>query len=132
MTSTIEAGRRRIHRGGDITVLRHGEVPRSAWVRDTPRLPDRRPTKDERRLRQKVQRVAPPGSIVATAVAVRAVIRYTDHGGGPADGALKSAVSAVPLSSTRHGHPSSAQRRAMPATVCGSVTLAAFPSTTRA
>ncbi|MDQ1376529.1 MAG: hypothetical protein QOE15_702 [Acidimicrobiaceae bacterium] len=49
---------------------------------------------------QKRQRVAPPGSTVPTAVAVRTVRQYTDHGGGPADGALYSAVSASPVSST--------------------------------
>jgi hypothetical protein len=32
---------------------------------------------------QKRQRVAPPGAIVETAVAVRASRRYTSHGGGP-------------------------------------------------
>ena len=32
--------------------------------------------------------VAPPGAVVATAVAFRAVRRYTNQGGGPADGAL--------------------------------------------
>ena len=37
---------------------------------------------------ERFQRVAPPGSIVWSAVAVRALSRYTDHGGGPADGAL--------------------------------------------
>jgi hypothetical protein len=43
---------------------------------------------------------------VPTAVAVRGVRRYTCHGGGPADGALYSAVSAIPVSSTRAGQPS--------------------------
>ena len=39
-------------------------------------------------LSPKRQRVAPPGSTVATAVASRGVMRYTFHGGGPAEGAL--------------------------------------------
>ena len=34
----------------------------------------------------KVQRVAPPGSTVPSAVAARGVRRYTNHGGGPAEG----------------------------------------------
>ena len=38
---------------------------------------------------------------------------------------------AWPLSSTRAGHPSAAQRAAMAATVCGSEILLAVPSTTR-
>ena len=42
---------------------------------------------------------------VAAATAVAAVIRYTVHGGGPADGALYSAVRARPVSSTRAGQP---------------------------
>jgi hypothetical protein len=80
---------------------------------------------------QKRQRVAPPGAIVETAVAVWASRRYTNHGGGPADGALYSAVSALPVSSTRAGHPSAAQRAAIAVTVSGSVTRTAVPSTTR-
>jgi len=39
-------------------------------------------------VRQKRHRVAPPGSTVPSAVALRGVRRYTNHGGGPADGAL--------------------------------------------
>src|ERR1700730_4646673 len=77
------------------------------------------------------QRVAPPGATVASAVTVRAVRRYTNHGGGPAEGALNSAVRALPVSSTRAGHPSAAQRAAMAATVDGSVIWLAAPSTTR-
>src|SRR3954454_17038806 len=80
---------------------------------------------------QKRHWVAPPGSTVKSAVAVRNARRYTCHGGGPADGALKSAVRAVPLSSTRAGQPSAAHREAIAATVAGSVTLLASPSTTR-
>ena len=80
---------------------------------------------------EKRHRVAPPGATVSRAVAVRAVIRYTNHGGGPADGALKGAVSAVPDSSTSAGHPPAAQRSAMAATVAGSVTFSATPSTIR-
>ena len=53
------------------------------------------------------------------------------EGGGPAEGALNSAVSARPESSTRAGQPSAAQRAAIAATVGGSVTLCASPSTTR-
>src|SRR3954468_13407412 len=71
---------------------------------------------------QNRQRVAPPGSTVTSPVAERGVSRYTCHGGGPADGALYSAVSARPVSSPRAGHPSAAQRRAIAATVSGSVT----------
>ena len=48
-------------------------------------VPHRRHTWD---LRQKVQRVAPPGSLVAKAVADTGSILKTDHGGGPAEGAL--------------------------------------------
>ena len=40
----------------------------------------------------------------------------------PAEGALNSAVSAWPVSSTRHGHPSAAQSEAISATIVGSVT----------
>src|SRR5437660_11873843 len=47
-------------------------------------------------LRQKRQRVAPKGSTVPSAVARLGSRRYTSHGGGPADGALYSAVSAWP------------------------------------
>ena len=49
-------------------------------------------------------------------------MRYTDHGGGPADGALKSAVSAMPESSTPAGQPPSAHLAAIAATTVGSVT----------
>jgi len=80
---------------------------------------------------QNCQRVAPPGATVATAVAVRGVRRYTNQGGGRAEGALNSAVSAVPVSSTRAGHPPAAQRAAIAATVDESVTWLAVPSTTR-
>ena len=52
-----------------------------------------------------------------TAVAVCGVRRYTCHGGGPAEGALYSAVSANPVSSARAGQPSAAQRVARAATV---------------
>ena len=62
------------------------------------------------------QRVAPPGATVASAVAVSGVRRYTNHGGGPAEGALNSPVRALPVSSTRAGHPSAAQRAAIAAT----------------
>ena len=79
---------------------------------------------------QNRHRVAPPGSTVASAVAVRGVRRYTYHGGGPAEGALNSAVRALPVSSTRAGHPSAAQRAAIAATVGGSVIWRAVPSTT--
>ncbi len=61
-----------------------------------------------RAARQNVKRVAPPGSMVATTVALVGTTRYTCQGGGPADGALNSAVSAVPLSSTRAGQLSAA------------------------
>src|SRR5450755_3360511 len=77
------------------------------------------------------QRVAPPGATVASAVAVCGVRRYTNHGGGPAEGALNSAVRALPVSSTRAGHPSAAQRAAIAATVDGSVIWQAVPSRTR-
>jgi hypothetical protein len=43
--------------------------------------------------------------------------RYTNHGSGPADGALYSAVSTLPVSSTRAGQPSAAQRAAIAETV---------------
>ena len=46
------------------------------------------PVRGPRQPSEKIQRVAPPGSTVWSAVAVRALSRYTDHGGGPADGAL--------------------------------------------
>src|SRR5437879_5406068 len=46
---------------------------------------------------QKRQRVAPKGSTVPTAVPRLGTRRYTNHGGGPADGALYSAVSAWPV-----------------------------------
>src|SRR4029077_3148504 len=75
-------------------------------------------------------RVAPPGSTVATAVALRGTTWYTYQGGGPADGALYSAVSAKPVSSMRAGHPAAAQRAAICATVAGSSTLRASPSNT--
>src|SRR6478752_8215138 len=81
--------------------------------------------------RQNRQRVAPPGSTVCNAVALCGLSRYTNHGGGPADGALNSAVSARPVSSTWAGQPSAAQSAAMAATVGGSVTGRALPSTTR-
>ena len=58
------------------------------------------------------------------------VRRYTSHGGGPADGALNSAVRATPESSTSAGHPSARQRAAMSATASGSSTRCASPSTT--
>src|SRR5439155_25651288 len=80
---------------------------------------------------QNRQRVAPPGSTVPSAVATRGARRYTYHGGGPADGALNSAVRASPVSPTRAGKPSAAHRAAMSATVGRSVTLWASPSTTR-
>ena len=48
--------------------------------------------------------VAPPGSTVSRPSPFGST-RYTNHGGGPADGALYSAVSAEPVSSTRAGHP---------------------------
>jgi hypothetical protein len=57
-------------------------------------------------------------------------MRYTFHGGGPCDGALNGAVMPVPLSSGSAGHPSSAHAFATRATVSGSVTRAASPSTT--
>src|SRR5947209_20609697 len=82
-------------------------------------------------LAQKVQVVAPPPPVVPSAVARCVVTLYRCHGGGPADGALNGAVIAVPLSSTRHGQPSSAKCLAILATVAGSVTFAAVPSTTR-
>src|SRR5215471_6422000 len=69
--------------------------------------------------------------MVPTAVAVRGVRRYTCHGGGPAEGALYSAVSASPVSSARAGQPSAAQRAARPATVAGSLARVASPATTR-
>ena len=71
---------------------------------------------------QNRQRVAPPGATVSSAVAVCKLRRYTNHGGGPAEGALKSAVIARPVSSTRAGHPAAAQRAAIAATTGGSVT----------
>src|SRR5258706_3336056 len=58
-------------------------------------------------------------------------MRYTNHGGGPADGALYSAVSAAPVSSTRAFFLSAAHRTAMSATVEGSLTLLAAPSNVR-
>src|ERR1700733_10269931 len=76
-------------------------------------------------------RVAPPGSTVRRAVDVSGARRYTNHGGGPADGALNSAVRATPVSSTRAGQPAAAHRSAMAETVGGSVTMRAVPSTTR-
>ena len=45
---------------------------------------------------QNVRRVAPPGSTIDNAVARTNVMRNTDHGGGPADDARNSAVSATP------------------------------------
>src|SRR5439155_20701200 len=80
---------------------------------------------------QKRQRVAPPGSTVSTAVADPGVMRNTCQGGGPADGALYSAVSAIPDSSGRACQPSSFHRFAKSATTAGSVTRCASPSTTR-
>ena len=71
---------------------------------------------------QNRQRVAPPGATVSSAVAVCKLRRYTNHGGGPAEGALKSAVIARPVSSTRAGHPAAAQRATIAATTGGSVT----------
>ena len=75
--------------------------------------------------------MAPPGSTVSRAVAVLGASRYTNQGGGPADGALYSAVIATPDSSTSAGQPPAAQRAAMVATVGASVTRLASPSTTR-
>src|SRR6516164_304781 len=69
--------------------------------------------------------------MVASAVAARGVRRYTYHGGGPAEGALYSAVRDRPVSSTRAGQPPAAQRAAMSAMVAGSVTRVASPSTVR-
>jgi hypothetical protein len=66
---------------------------------------------------QKLQCVAPPGGTVATALAERGSSQYTRQGGGPADGALYSAVIALQVSSTRAGHPSAAHRVAIVATV---------------
>src|SRR5215204_1554307 len=76
------------------------------------------------------QDVAPPGSWTCNAVALVGVTRYRCHGGGPADGALYGAVSAVPDSSTSHGQPPAAYRSAAADTRSGSVTSSAVPSTT--
>jgi hypothetical protein len=59
---------------------------------------------------EKLQRVAPPGSTFRTAVALCGVRRYTIHGGGPADGALYSAVSARPVGEVMGGEAQRAAR----------------------
>ena len=76
-------------------------------------------------------RVAPPGSTVCRAVARSRVMRYTTQGGGPAEGALNSAVRAAPDSSTRAGQPWAFHLFAMVVTVSVSRTCSALPSTTR-
>src|SRR5688500_19541439 len=57
------------------------------------------------------------------------VIVYTCQGGGPADGALYSAVKASP--STRAGHPAALHTSAIFCSVAASVTRVAEPSATR-
>jgi hypothetical protein len=77
----------------------------------------------------KRQRVAPCDSVVATPNAVWSVKRYRCQGGGPALGALNGAVNASP--STSAGHPPARYRPATRSSVGGSVTLVAWPSSTR-
>src|SRR5437870_186746 len=84
-----------------------------------------------RSVAQKVQRVAPPGSIVVTDIADRGVMRYTNQGAGPCPGALNGAVNPVPDASTSHGHPPSAHTAATRAIVSVSVIFSAVPSITR-
>src|SRR3954447_14469170 len=79
---------------------------------------------------QNLKRVSPPGSIPSTAVADRGSMRYTFQGGGPCDGALNGAVMPEPLSSGSAGQPWSANALATRATLPGSVTRVASPSTT--
>src|SRR5919106_3208655 len=57
-------------------------------------------------------------------------MRYTFHGAGPCDGALKGAVMPDPLSSGCAGQPLSAHALATRATAPGSVTRTASPSIT--
>src|SRR3954452_7745065 len=79
---------------------------------------------------QNLKRVSPPGSTPSTTVAELGSMRYTCHGGGPCAGALNGAVTPVPLVSGSAGHPPSAHRWAARVTSAGSVTRAAWPSTT--
>src|SRR3954452_8858142 len=78
--------------------------------------------------REKRKRVRPPGSICDTTVAERALSRYTFHGGGPCNGALRGVGLPGPLSSGPAGQPWSAHAFAMRAIAAGSVTRSASPS----